>query len=127
MQDLKELEEWILKLRKEQPFIIVEGKKDSSALEEQGLKNIVVLRGRPIYKVVEEVSSKTKECLILTDLDKEGKMLYSKLKKGLSQRGVRVLDNFRKFLFKTQLRQIEGLSSYLQSHVLEKRFKNRPL
>ncbi len=96
-------------------LIIVEGKKDRMALEANGLKNILVLNG-PLYKVCEDVSKKTKSAAILTDLDKEGKKLYSKIKEGLNKNGVSVNDSFRNFLFKcTKLRQIEGLLSYIDS------------
>ena len=72
-------------------------------------------RIKPIYKIIEEVSEKTKEAVILTDLDKEGKKLFGKLNSGLSHHGVRVDNKFREFLFKkTKLRQIEGIISYLR-------------
>ncbi len=109
-----ELEEWIAKLRKEQPLIIVEGPKDKAALEKLGLKNIIILKGKPLYKIVEQVSEQTNSCLILTDLDSEGKKLYSRLKKDLQRHKVKVDDRFRNFLFKeTMLRCIEGIDTYL--------------
>ena len=102
------------KLVQEQPLIIVEGKKDKAALQKLGLHNIVVLKGMPIYKVVEQVAAQTNECLILTDLDSEGKKLYSKLKKDLQWHKVKVDDKFRNFLFKeTTLKHIEGIDTYV--------------
>lgn len=96
------------------PFpIIVEGKKDAKSLQLLGAKNTVTL-SKPLFKVVEQVSSSASECMILTDLDREGKQLYSKLKKGLQLHRVKVNDSFRNLLFReTKVREIEGLYSYL--------------
>lgn len=110
-----ELCEWITLLKNSNKLIIVEGKKDKMALEELGIKNIICLKNA-IYKEIEEITENNKEVIILTDLDKMGKKLYSKLKKGLTERGVRVDNHFREFLFKnTKLRQIEGIISYINS------------
>lgn len=108
-----ELDKMIEKLVREQPFIIVEGSKDRAALQKFGIENIVVLKGSPLYEVVEQVAAQTTSCLILTDLDQEGKKLYAKLKKDLQRHKVKVDDRFRNFLFKeTTLRCIEGLYTY---------------
>ncbi len=104
------MEEIIAKIRSKPA--IVEGIKDKKALEALGFKNIIVLNSRPIYKVVEGI--KSKEVMILTDLDKEGKKLYSQLSEELSRNGIKIDNRFRNYLFKnTKLRQIEGLAKYL--------------
>jgi 5S rRNA maturation endonuclease (ribonuclease M5) len=64
-----------------------------------------------MYKVIEETAEKTKEAIILTDFDKEGKKLYSILSKGLQKHGVKIDKQFRKFLMKnTELSCIEGIT-----------------
>ena len=90
--------------------VIVEGKKDKKALEEVGFKNVVTL-DKPLFAVVEKITDK--KVVVLTDLDKKGKQIYGKLKKDLNKRGVFVDDKVRNLLFKTKLRQIEGLITYL--------------
>ena len=113
----KEFSEHIGKIKKSGTLIIVEGKKDKIALEKFGIKNIVELNKKPIFEIIENISSKNKECIILTDLDKQGKELYGKLNSGLQQLGVKVDNNFRNFLFKnTKSRQIEGLATYIENH-----------
>ena len=77
-----DLQEWIDKLVKEQPDIIVEGLKDKRALEKLGLKKIITLK-KPLYATVEDVASKTAQVLILTDLDKKGKELFARLREVL--------------------------------------------
>ncbi len=114
----EELEEWLLRLRDRDVLIIVEGKKDRAALNRLGLANIITLEG-PQYKNVEriaELAASAKRAVILTDLDPEGKKLYSRLKKDLGEHGIEIDDRFREFLFrKTKLRQIEGLDTYIQN------------
>lgn len=108
-----ELDQWIEKLVEEQPVIVVEGAKDKASLLKLGMENVIMLKGKPLFKVVERVASETDECLILTDLDEEGKKLYGVLRAGLQRHGVKVDDRFRHFLFKeTELRQLEGLFRY---------------
>ena len=111
---MNNLDNFIEKL-KQAKLIIVEGKKDKVALEKLGIKNILVLNG-PLYKNIEEIS-KHKEVVILTDLDKEGRKLFPRLNSRLQERGIKVDNNFREFLFKeTKLRQIEGIDSYIKSY-----------
>ncbi|MBD3164117.1 hypothetical protein GF323_02880 [Candidatus Woesearchaeota archaeon] len=109
---LEELE----KLR-ECDIIIVEGRKDEKALNRLGFYNIKRLN-KPIYKIADECAC-CDNAAILTDLDSEGKRLYAKLRKCLSQMGIRIDNRFRNFLFrKTKLRQIEGLANYIDRNSL---------
>ncbi len=95
-------------------LIIVEGKKDRAALEHFGVTNITELSKKPLFQVIEDVAAENKNCIILTDLDAKGRELYGKLSRGLLHLGVKIDDSFRNFLRKeTQLRQIEGLVSYI--------------
>jgi 5S rRNA maturation endonuclease (ribonuclease M5) len=112
-EEIKNAIEKILALieKEKASLIIVEGKKDKAALEELGLSNIIIIN-KPLYEIVEKINAK--RVLVLTDLDKEGKQLYAKLKKDLNKLGITVDDRLRNLLFKTELRQIEGLTSYLK-------------
>ncbi len=115
MQEKQQILEHLKKIKESNILIIVEGPKDKAALEYFGINNIQTLSKQPIYKIVENIAEKHKECIILTDLDKEGKKLFGKLNSGLSRFGVRIKKQFREFLFKeTKLRQIEGLISYIK-------------
>jgi 5S rRNA maturation endonuclease (ribonuclease M5) len=110
-----DISDWLEKLKLSKKLIVVEGKKDKAALEKLGIENIMILN-KPLYEMAEEIASKTSECILLTDLDKEGKMLFLKLKKSLAGLGVKTDDSFRNFLFKkTGVRQIEGLDSYVSN------------
>lgn len=97
-------------------LIIVEGFKDKRALQGLGISNVFSLDRMPLYKAVETVVRKAEECMILTDLDREGKKLYARLSHDLQRHGVRVDTSFREFLFRhTSLRQIEGLPRYIDN------------
>ena len=110
---MDDIQGWINKLINCGKLIVVEGIKDKAALEEFGIKHIVVLK-KPLFQVTEEINDK--EVVLLTDLDKEGKKLYGKLKKDLNKRGIKVDTVFREWLFKnTKLRQIEGLPTYFRN------------
>ncbi|MBN2367438.1 toprim domain-containing protein [Candidatus Woesearchaeota archaeon] len=124
MTEIQELLDEIDRLRTSCNLIIVEGKKDRAALSRLEITNIRELN-KPIFQEIEDIAQSEKEVVILTDLDKEGKKLYAKLKSGLSERGVKIDDRFRDFLFKnTSLTQIEGLTSYLYSIGVKKELDN---
>ena len=115
----KKIEEFynqVEKLKISDILIIVEGKKDRTSLEKIGICNIVELSKKPLFEIVEFVADYNEECIILTDLDKKGKELYSKLNSSLQRNGVKVNNKFREFLFKhTKLRQIEGIDTYIDN------------
>ena len=113
----KEFSEHVNKIKQSNTLIIVEGKKDRKTLESFGMKNIIELNKKPLFEIIENISNNNKNCIILTDLDKQGKELYGKLNSGLQQFGVKIDNNFRNFLFKnTKLRQIEGLITYIENN-----------
>ena len=111
---MEDFDEWIKELKKgsKEKLVLVEGIKDKKALEQLGVSNIITLK-KPLYKIIEQIAGSEKECIILLDLDKAGKDLYHKIVPSLKHLGVKVIDDYRNFLFKTKLRQIEGIISYL--------------
>jgi 5S rRNA maturation endonuclease (ribonuclease M5) len=118
MEEFGDLGGWLEALKGSGCPIIVEGKRDRASLLDIGIRaEIIELSNKALFQVVEEVAGKAKKVVILTDLDKEGKRLYSILRRGLLERGVHVDNVFREWLFKnTKLRQIEGFHKYLLKH-----------
>ena len=109
---LNDLMAWIEELKSSNEIKIVEGKNDKKALESLEIKNVITLN-KPLFQIVENISKKSKKCILLVDLDKEGKILYSKLKKDLQRNGVKTNDTYRNFLYrKTNLKNIEGILTY---------------
>ena len=114
---MERLHDWISNWRKSKKLILVEGKKDKLALEKLGIKKIIT-NSKPTYSIIEEIINKgEKECILLFDLDKEGRKLYHKFKNQLQRNGIKIDHEFREFLFrKTKLTQIEGISHYLKNN-----------
>jgi len=109
------LKDWADAIVLSKHLVLVEGINDSRALCSLGVpkKQIVCLSGRPLYLVVEEIASKTKNCIVLTDLDKKGRQLFSRLSKDLIAHHVRINNAPREFLYhETKIRQIESISRY---------------
>ncbi|MBU0536373.1 MAG: toprim domain-containing protein [Nanoarchaeota archaeon] len=114
---MKELLDWLSKLKESGKLIIVEGKKDKKALESLGVHDIITLN-KPLFEIVEEAASRNQEVILLTDFDRKGKELYGKLKKDLIKNGVKVDLYFREFLQKnTRLSHIEGLGTFFKNHI----------
>ncbi len=114
---IKDMKQFIEKLKEPGRLMIVEGKKDRAALQKLGIgeESVMELSKKPIYAVIEEAAGKAENCIILTDLDRKGKELFGKLNDGLQRHGVKVDNSFREFLFRhTKLRQIEGISEDIE-------------
>ena len=109
-------------IKEEKMIVIVEGKKDKLALLSLGIgTNQIRVLDKPLYAVVEETtyfihdSNLPRKIALLTDLDTTGKKLYMVLKRDFNKHGIVIDDTIRNFLFKnTKLRQIEGLTNYLE-------------
>ncbi len=90
--------------------IIVEGKRDKEALCSFGLKNVITLH-KGLYETAE--SLKSREVVILTDFDREGKGIAKKLNKILQSLGYKVDKESRRkisFLFsRLRIKKIEEL------------------
>lgn len=109
---MENIQDWILSIRKSKYLILVEGIKDKKALTSLGLKNIMTIK-KPLFEVVEEISDITNKCILLLDLDKEGRKLYSYFKKNLQRQGVKIDDRYREFLYKnTEITNIECIKKY---------------
>ena len=107
------MNELILELRITKAIIIVEGKKDQRALKQLRINSITLKK--PLYQLVEEIAEKHTSCIILTDLDSEGRKLYRILRNNLEKYKIKVNNKFRNFLMKnTDLSQIEGLVTYME-------------
>ena len=104
---MNSLEDWVEKLKDSNKLIIVEGKKDRKALKDLGISKIITISSSPLLDI-EKISEK--EVIILTDLDRHGKKLYSKLRHTLQRRGIKINKQFREFLFRsTRISHIEGI------------------
>ncbi|MDP4012614.1 MAG: toprim domain-containing protein [Candidatus Nanoarchaeia archaeon] len=118
--ELDKFKNWVenLKNASENHIILVEGKSDKEALASFGIKSsaIVYLKG-PLYSVVESIAKKSKECILLMDLDAEGRKLQERLLTDLQANGVKVNTRFTKLLYTTKIRNIEAIPKYIEKHL----------
>lgn len=112
MEELAEIHELLEEIKRKNLLVVIEGIKDKRSLESFGIKNILTLN-KALYAVVEEIAATAKEVVLLTDLDNEGKKLYSVLSRDLQKHGVKIDNRLRELLFKTPLRHLEGLQAFL--------------
>jgi len=94
----------------EDKLLIVEGKKDKKALKSLGLKNIIAIKGRPLYEVVESIKT-NKEIVILTDFDKKGREIEKRLKYLLQRHKKRTNSRLRGKTMSLGKNKIEDLAN----------------
>ena len=93
--------------------LIVEGMKDEKALKTLGLNNIIKINRKPLYQVAQEVSrAKTKEVVILTDFDRDGRALAAKLMRLFRPYKIRVNKRLRRKIMEFGKPEIENLSLF---------------
>jgi len=102
-----------LERAKSLPAVIVEGKKDFSAMAHLGFDNLVVLHkeGVSMHSVFDRI--KGKECAILTDMDKKGNQYYDLLRKELGREGIKVNNELRRAILANRISHIEGLATFV--------------
>src|SRR5881296_4090513 len=100
--------------------IIVEGRRDEAALRRLGVAGRVhclKARGESRHEFLDRLNG-TREAIVLTDFDREGKELETWLYKELSQRGVKSdlkLWSRMRSLARTEVRSVEELPSFVRA------------
>ena len=117
--ELDKFHSWIENLKKasETKVILVEGKNDKKALESFEIKKVYCLRGA-LFQTVEKIASLGKDCILLMDLDAEGRKLHAKLLSDLQKNGVKVDVRFRRLLFATKIRTIEAIPKHIERQLI---------
>lgn len=103
--------------------IIVEGKKDRDALNELGISDQISLASSPpLLNFAEDISRKTNQAIILTDWDSQGKKMAKKISAYLQASGTKpnnLIRNKIKKLVRKEIKDVEGLSGYVNNLRLE--------
>ena len=118
--ELDKFRQWIQHLRiksKEIP-VIVESEREKKVLTNLKVKNIIYL-SKPLSDFAEKIAKKTKECILLLDVDKRGQNLYTEVKSELEQQGIKIDQRFQQFIFHTKLKRIEGIPNYIEKHLMD--------
>ncbi len=99
--------------------IIVEGKKDELSLRRLGVEGIILCvksSGVGFFDFIEKVNP-SREAIILTDFDREGKELSSQLVRELTRIRVKADDSlWRQFrsLGRSEIRSVEELADFVE-------------
>jgi len=99
-------------------ILIVEGKKDEKALRALGLGNIVKINSRPIAKVAQDAvflaeKHKNRQVIVLTDFDRTGSRLASRLRLLLQSRKIHANSRIRRDVMNLGIHRIEEMASVL--------------
>ncbi|MFH1126181.1 MAG: hypothetical protein V1703_03570 [Candidatus Altiarchaeota archaeon] len=93
--------------------VVVDGRKDREALQALGIEEIVELnRGVSLLEVVESLQGSSR-VILLTDLDREGKILRKKLLRLMGPYGISENKRPREILAQMRVSNIEGLRCML--------------
>ncbi len=117
---LEKLEEIILELKESAEkgaIILVEGRKDAKSLQRLGISGDIRFSSQqPLLEIADLLSKNGNEIILLTDWDKEGDALESKIIKHLSVHGVVPSTDIRsklRALSKKRIKDIESLNNYV--------------
>ncbi|NOZ76508.1 MAG: toprim domain-containing protein [Euryarchaeota archaeon] len=107
---IEELE--VLRESSESAAVIVEGKRDMAALRALGVRGrIYALNdGRALLETCELIAGEYRDVILMVDLDRAGRLLAAKLKRLLSEKGVRINERHRiSLLRKLDTHQVEHM------------------
>lgn len=99
--------------------VIVEGNKDEKSLRELGFDGeiIKVNKGRSMLTLCENISETHKNVIILTDKDRTGDALFTKLRRCLKANDVGYDTPYRNRIFSLAegIKDVESLSTFLKN------------
>lgn len=115
MMILIDICDWVHAINESLYAIIVEGPNDEKALRDIGITNhIYQLSKQGIFETCVDIAKNHAAIIILTDFDKEGKLMYGKLKTHFEKLGVKADTEFRGWLqANIHISHIEGISTYI--------------
>lgn len=95
-------------------LLVVEGKRDARALNTLGLKNILAINGRPLIAIVDMVAGlkanhKYSDIIVLTDFDREGRHMATRLGKLLRAYKIHPNQRLRSRIMKFGFNKIEDI------------------
>jgi 5S rRNA maturation endonuclease (ribonuclease M5) len=119
---LEDLQKALGELREENAAtpVIVEGEKDATALRNLGMEGeiITVNKGSSLFNFCEQVSSKHRLVIVLTDWDSRGGTLCRRIREGLTANGAKPNLEYRQkiaVLCRKDVKDVEGLPNYIRT------------
>lgn len=118
LEILEELLDDLSARSREGTIIVVEGKRDIASLRKLGIKGPIETSTHiPVLELSGKLVEKGKEIIILTDWDRRGDLLGSKVSSDLRYLGLKVDTDFRmklSSLVKKEIKDVESLYSYMK-------------
>jgi len=101
-------------------ILIVEGKKDEKALRSLGMRHILEINSRPIWKVAQDAVSmaekhKNRHIIVLTDFDRTGRKLASQIRLLLQSRNIHADYRIRRDVMNLGIKCMEEMASLSRS------------
>jgi len=110
--EFESLDSWIERLKKisttDNVVVLVEGKRDFEKLKKLGVGNVYPIKGKKFYDILEELENSSM-VILLTDLDKQGDKISSKLSDMFQREGIPVDNLFRQALKNFEIKHIEDI------------------
>lgn len=114
-EELEEVQQILGVLREENEDIpiIVEGRKDVSALRSLGLKGeiIRIKKRRTVFHIIESLRGDYDEVIVMTDWDNTGGKLAYRIKKACKANDIKCIERYRKRLIKYLKKEIKDVES----------------
>ncbi len=110
--EFENFSEWKKKLKELSEIypVLVEGKRDLSAMKRLGIRNVITLAGKRFTDIPDLMEGRFSGAILLYDLDPQGERINSKIKRLLSSQGFKVIEIFREYLRTAGIIHIEELS-----------------
>jgi 5S rRNA maturation endonuclease (ribonuclease M5) len=101
-------------------IVLVKNKKAKEILVSLKVKNVIAyIDMRPDYKLFDYLHKKKKEVILLFGADRPNNELCEKLRGRMLQEKIKVNTRFRKPLFGDDIKDLDGLLTYLYKHVAD--------
>lgn len=102
----------------ENSVVLVNTKKAADILKSYGVKRLIYYQ-EPEFELIQTIIEFNKPCVLLFDATRPGNKRCEKIRSQLQKNGVRVNTRFRKFLFTTPFKTLNGLLAYIHKHVYD--------
>ncbi len=117
LEGVTEVLDKIRQLNRDIP-IIVEGRNDVFALRKLGFEGdiIKIKRGKSVFHIIEDLSVKHDEIIVLTDWDRTGGRLAHRVKKACKANTIKCHERYRKRIIKyvkKDVKDVEGLPKFI--------------
>lgn len=98
--------------------VLVNSKKAAGFLKQFGVQRVFYYQ-EPEFQLLEAIAEMGKPCILLWDATRPGNAKCERVKQKLQNLGVTINTRFRKFLFTTPFKDLNGFLAYVHKHVYD--------